>query len=715
MDASLLVNLKEPIVYIASLNKERLAVVTQHSQLLIIDKASQEIQMQYNIANMHLEALQMDISSDGLYFAYIQQKPNKLCLLNLQTKELKHSIATHRNRLTIVHFDASGKYILAGTQSGRLFLWSIYSSKPIARLSSFPEYNRDYLPPKENFVSLISNHNDYSITSGYGGSIVITNLHTQFKTQRLHTPAKKITSVVVLDNFTLIAASSHGDIYKIATKTSKTLETLHTSFVNIDTLLLLKDERYALISNSSTHLALLDTKIFKIVQNSYITTPSPVTSIALDSQSNLITSSLLGDITHYNLYPTKELSHLIKTHHYQEAYALVESNIVLKRTPEFKLLEEQFAHSYAQALEALLRGHKTYAETILKAFVHVTSKQKAIHTLYYAMQHYPRLEFLVVHKRYMSAYQLADEYEPLKYTPAYKKMESHFEHAFDEAQRSIVKKEYQRAKKLLSDFVSVTQKAPLIQLVNNAPSTLISYIKAVYANAHAKIESITTSYPVLKKLPSYLAYDAKCQAVLESCEKALREQHIDEAKRHLAHIKDIPRFHAKVAPLEHFIKEASHFYSYYEQKNFLLCLALIDKQSQLQKLPLVQELSEEWADLMLDCDALALKGDAHTIKAILMELIELTTRETKIGNIFRLAYQVQLEKLLEGYKPLELQNGLLNYLTIFGVDSESLDIIAQAKEVDLHLHFRSQLLNRKSRDCWLAYRSRLPDFIYDKV
>ncbi len=715
MNSSLFLHINSPIIYIETLEDDLLGVLCENSQLYLLDKNTQEIFAQYNIAKISLKKNCAALSKNALFFTYVQEHPKQLNVIDLVSQRLIHSISTHRHEIENLHFDTHSKYIIAGTKTGRVFLFSTASSTHIARLSSFPEYSKNLLPPKENFVSVIQSYKDWCITSGYGGSIVITNLQTQFRTKRIHSNFTRVSAICMLNSNALVCSSNDGVIEKISLKESLEHQRINTSIRDINRILLLSDETHVLISNASSQIALVETKTLKVIDTNYINSTSIIVDITIDEHDNLYLGLQNGQILTYALNPTKKFERYINMGHYEEAYALANSAIILKNSELFKLLERKFLETYHQAQEALLLDHKVYAHKLLKNFIKVPSKAKIIHNLFYAMQHYPRLTYLLNQKKYPAAYTLVESYQPLQLTPSYKKMQKQFENAFDKAQIYIVKKEYAKAKNILTPFATVAQKSPLIHLIVNSPTSILSFSSAMHKKDYITLTNLSNSYPILKTLTSYIKFEQECNALLDDLLLHVKSAEITKAQIVLDEIKTIPRFQDKVKPLQKLIKESNTFYQHYEKKNFLHCFICIDRTESIAILPLVQELNEEWKELMLDCEELALKGDIISIKSIILDLINLESRETKIANFLRLAYHVQIANTFRNHREIDVQNSFENYLNIFGIDTELLDLLEEAKEIGFQLNIKKSLTTRKPRNSWFLYKEILPDYIHIKI
>ena len=108
---------------------------------------------------------------------------------------------------------------------------------------------------------------------------------------------------------------------------------------------------------------------------------------------------------------------------------------------------------------------------------------------------------------------------------------------------------------------------------------------------------------------------------------------------------------------------------------------------------------------MARCEKAAFNADAKRIATLMAPLMPLQSRQEKVGILLRLAYRLQIEK--SRAEPERFERGIRNYLEIFGVDSEISALSGNVEAVKKAEH--------RSRDSWLRYHARLPEFICETL
>jgi hypothetical protein len=127
-------------------------------------------------------------------------------------------------------------------------------------------------------------------------------------------------------------------------------------------------------------------------------------------------------------------------------------------------------------------------------------------------------------------------------------------------------------------------------------------------------------------------------------------------------------------------------------------------------LPWAQELENQWQEKLQLCEKYAIKGDIISIKTTLENLMNLPGRYERIGNILRMAYQIQLKTLLSK-KLKKFSMGVTNYCMLFGVDTEIRHLLKKAKKDQIGMDVDPSQLHLQKRDEWLHNLQTLPDQI----
>ena len=159
-------------------------------------------------------------------------------------------------------------------------------------------------------------------------------------------------------------------------------------------------------------------------------------------------------------------------------------------------------------------------------------------------------------------------------------------------------------------------------------------------------------------------------------------------------------FLALASNLDHALTH-SHWHSAYQ---------LLDTHPELMILPWAQELEAQWDEKLQRCETYAIAGDVSAISRELGNLITLPGRHERIGDLLRMAYQVQLARLLPG-DPVLFKAGAENYCDLFGIDTELRHLLKKAKRQKVPIEIDPLRLHPKKRDQWLLSARSLPERI----
>jgi hypothetical protein len=117
-------------------------------------------------------------------------------------------------------------------------------------------------------------------------------------------------------------------------------------------------------------------------------------------------------------------------------------------------------------------------------------------------------------------------------------------------------------------------------------------------------------------------------------------------------------------------QEAKKFLNYYEKNNFVQCYETLDTHLELDSMQLAKLLEEHWKKKVYSCEIFALEGNIKALKDTLGELIHVTTRKEKIGELLRLSFHVKIKNEINYSHYKSAENFIYSYIDIFGMDSE---------------------------------------------
>jgi len=641
-------------------------------------------------------------------FALGNSQSSLIRLIDLSTQKVIRQFELDGQAPTLICFDPSGEYLVCGTDHGRVLLWRCDSPLLISRMHSFPDYKHYFsAPPKQNFVSAITFHKDLIATTGYGGSIVITDYRTQSTTKRLNPGHTRINSLLLFDNF-LVSATQSGAIIKIDPDGKIPNQRLFTPASFITQLLQITHEPLILVMSNLSSIMLIDVDQMKIVDEHYIRLNTPPKAVCKSEHSQIFISDSSGVLESFNLEPFETLQALIDSKQYSKAYQYCENEPFLKKSPLYLQLEAIFS-SVLQAARVLLEEKKNQkAKMLLNAFREV--KQNDIKTLLASYDQLPRLEYLFANRKLGPFYGLIEQYPLLKETQLYKECEKLWAMHYSKAQKMILTGKTQEAREELRPFSAVTSKIPMIQFILMHSNILISYSKAIQSQDFSLLRQLSMRYPVLKKLPSYIQLIEEAGELRSAIPNALKERDFEKSSMLLDELEKVVQFEHDYLHLRKFATIASNLNHSMKNEQWRSAYQTYDSHHELEILPWTSELDTMWQSKLQKSEQYAKKGDVTSIRKEFGHLINLPVRSVRIGDILRNGYQVQLLQLIQT-QPQKFQNGVENYCTLFGIDTELRTLIKTARKNNIVIQLDPVLTQIKHRDQWLSHITLLPSRI----
>ena len=693
-------SVESKIIAIASLSKNRLSVITQNRRVHIISTLKKSIKKSFQFGTSKSKIKDVAITADGHFFAYANE--HSISLIDLDIQELVHQISIDSAEPEILCFDAQSEYLIVGTTKGRVLLWQRESTQLLARLTSFPEHIRSMLTPLHNYVSALASYHHFVASSGYGDSVVISNLSTAVEPIRIYPGRSRINCIVFIDENKLLIGNEEGRIVKLFIHENRPHAQLSASIGAIKHLLILPDKTFALVASTHKEIALINIDTMEVIESHYITLKENIVDITLANDMLLYIALESGAIFCAKLMPVSLLKTRIENRQYELAYQLIEDVPILKMSAWYEDLEKIFSQNYASAIRSLLLGDEPGAHRYLEQYTRVSTKKKIVQELFYAFHHYERLQYLLKTSRFNVAYGLVEEFPPLRMTPEFQEIQKRWEDAFEQAQRLILQGKNQEAKDILQPFSTVNTKSPFIRLVLEASSDIALFSKAIATKDYKTLHVMTKRYPMLKQMPSHQKAMQESDIFIEEIMSAIKEDNFEDAQAECELLLDIPHLQKHYKHISLFIEKAQELKKAEESHNLRLSYEILDSFVALAILPRSKILESRWQQMTKRCENSALVGDAKDILKRIKDVMPLASRQERLGTLLRLAYRVQLKELAE--KEKRFREGSKQYIKFFGSDKE-LRALLQERKVSLDTPIYE-------RDHWLNFYRYLPELIY---
>ncbi len=703
-----LAHFDSPLSLIHPLHSAMLGIVTADHHVYLCNTQTQSIDklLHLNVPDDADVLYAFDSHSARLLFGLREGKI--LHMIDARHKKLINRFELDQQSPTSISFSPDGSHFVCGTDQGRVLLWRCDSTTLVARLHSFPEFTSLYVRPKTNFVSALAFEGKQLATSGYGGSIVVTDYQSQTQTKRFHPGTMRINALLFYKN-TLIAGNQEGTLLKIDRSGKHPNQRLPLPHGPIRYLFRTGTAPYALAVYEHRYVSLVNLETMKIVQERYIELDEPIVCAGMGEEDNHIyLATATGKFYLCDLLPLGRLESLIDSKSYAEAYRYCDREPLLQNTPPHQTLETIFNDTLHAAQSALEKGQTAQAAALLEPFQ--AAKSKEIGALNNAFSYLKRFTYLFENQKFSPFYGLSEQYPQLQSTALFKQAEKVWAERFTMAQKLMLVGHIKEAQAAVEPFAAVNNKRALIQLLLHHIDVLKAYSKALHEHDYPELAQLTQRYPVLRKLSSYLQLNEMAGEHSNAIVEALKSRSFDQARSLLHKLNGMVQYEEEYAHLKNYVALASSLEHAMINGHWRSAYQLLDAHPELMALPWAQELETQWDDKLRQCETFAIRGDVSEIKNTLGNLINLPNRHERIGDLLRMAYQVQLKSLMLN-DPQLFSAGAEHYCDVFGIDTELRHLLKKAQRRKIQVGIDPQRMHPKKRDQWLMAARTLADRI----
>ncbi len=689
---------RSEIISFCKLNNNSFAFATKYHGAKIILKEKCEVQLSFKDENLNFSTTAVCFSPDGQLIAYSTK--THIHIANIKDKKVIKSILINGDELSILAFDLSSQYIIAGNKDGRVLLYKYNFSSQLSRLCSFP-FQRSKTRIKKNFVSAIAFHKNLLAVSGYGGAIFIIDIYSGAnKTVLLHGTFRK-DALHFLNENTILSGDSDGNLQFISIRDNILIKSLSLPFRKIKQIVQIPKTKYFIVQANTNTILIIDSKEQKILHNNYIQFEDAVERVEAMDETSLIICLKNQKILQIELPSRQRLSSLILHNSLDEAFELIEREPMLEDTLEHKSLERMYDKAYKDAANALINQNKALAKQHMEMYKDVNSKIESIKLLYTSFENYNRFKTLYLEKKYALCYAMSLKFPALKITIQYENMEARWKETFTNAQRHILHEKPDYAKALFKEYITVSSKRPIIQLILKHNELFIDFLKALERKDFKRVNEISLENELFTQMPIYKTLESSIEKSISRIEAYIKMNKIDLAKKSLEKIKGIPGSSKTIERLQIMCDESIKLHEYYDNDDFYSCYELIDTSPHLCFSELGELLQKHWLKLMAECEAYALKGNIQSIKAALGELITLNGRRERIGNLLRISFAVQIKYFLSKKKFKSAQSVIYAYIDIFTKDSEISSLMSKYESITRKKLAITLPNDKPSRDNWI--------------
>ncbi len=656
---------RSPITSLNALNDALISYSTKYSGAKLLESRSLHSKIKIVNRELNSETTATCFSPDGNFLAFANS--NVIYILDLNTKKIVLSVKTLLEKIEILTFCAKSTYVIAGSQSGRVFQYRYDSSALLARLCSFAPLQ---IKAKDSFVSSFAVCENRLACSGMGGAIYLLDLLSHTQKIVLLEKGERVNALCFIDEKILVSANVSGKILVHSLNAQEQIKSIDAPFGDITHIVKMPNPNYVMISSTSNYVAIADIKKAKIAHSKYAEFESNVVNITLANDESVLVALDNNKILNLVLASTSQLKSLILHNSLREAFKLVENEPMLHDSIERKLLEKRYQSVYRAALNALMNQNKNLALSVMEPLKGARSKEQEIRALFLAFENYNRFKVLYLEKKHSLAYAMCKKHPALTHTPLYVKLEEKFKESFTKARRLIKLGKEDYAASLMNEYVTVASKREVIKLLLNKDLRFFSFLQALDENDFQTIEELKRSNEIFTQAPNYVSLNRSIKKTIAKIDAFISQGQLKKAKELLWTFKNSLSVNRELKRIHQNLQSTQELLNAYELNDFKSCYEILDSNPHLNSSQLGVLLNRHWAKLIDQSEDCALRGDAKGVKKTLDSLMRVSTRKNKIGDLLRVSFHSKIKGALANKNFKNAENIIYSYIDIFGADNE---------------------------------------------
>jgi hypothetical protein len=576
--------------------------------------------------------------SDDFQYLLLAVEKKPLTLWDIKEKKLLGKYEWHKGDVLSVEFGKN--YFASGGIDGKIFLYSLELLKMVSKLARH-----------KDFISDIAFGEGEIYAGGYDKSVIFVDEYSLKKEVRyLH--LKKV--VKVENGDFLVSASEYSDVIKwdADKKERKDRLDLYTEFKDFCIY-----EGYIFIALKN-RVVLYDLQKEILVNEKFL--DYGVSKIAAYDDKLIIVKN--GVLEYLNLTDEKELLDFVLKNDYKSAYEKVLFNPFLKKTKTYEKLELLYKNSLKKAVKYLENGLKSEAFEVLKPFMEVLEKREEISKTLSHFENIIKFKKAYEKRNFALFYQIAKQYDLLKNTKYYRLVEKEWEIKFEKAKRAVFEGNVEAAKEILKDFMSVSEKIPLIELLLKKGEIFKLLREKLAKKDFRGFFALVKANPELKDTREYKAVMEYAQKLYDKALTALEEENFKYVMKIAEILEDIEGYELKAKDLLEKAKISLDFLRLFnEDKN--KAFELVEKYPFLKNLKAYRLYEERWARKLSEAEKKAFKGKIKSALEELKEYEGIGVKRPRIKNMLKSAY-------LNYIKESKDEKAIEKYIKTFGKDEE---------------------------------------------
>ena len=590
------VNLKARVSYIKS--EEYLIIIDEKNRIFYFDDSFKfKKGFKLKLQNNKPDENGVKISKDCGYLLIAIN--NTLTLWDLKNRKHLASFV-NKNDILSVAFSKDGKYFASGDIGGEIYIFNTELRKRVYKLKRH-----------KDFITDIDFYEDrsYLVAGGFDKCVVFHNLITLDKKEKYEhlKSVKKVEKqhyLISADGFSTIV---NWDVLR------RDFKDITKFYKNFRDFVIFKN--YSIIATDK-NIIIYNLDEFTIENENFLEFQD-IDKIAM-FKNFLVLSNTMGEVYYKNIFEEeKEFVDLILKEEYEKAFELIDKNPFLKFSKGFDRLNKIIELEIKRAKELFLVNEARAIE-ILDKFLAVPPLREKIQKILEEFKNYKKFVFALKKQNYALSYSLANRYPMLKETKYYKLLEEKWKIAFKKAKEYALKGDIEKAKEILTPFMAVNEKLPLIELLLKE-TNIFNLLKEKLAKRDFKgFFAIVKSHPELKNTPEYEKVINYANTLYEFANRFIKEEKFEKAKRAALILEDIEGFENKAKEILEKIDISLKFLHFISNKEYKKAIELGELHPFLKELQSYKNLIQKHNDIYEKVEKLIASGNKEKADKILI-------------------------------------------------------------------------------------------------
>ena len=464
-----------------------------------------------------------------------------------------------------------------------------------------------------------------------------------------------------------------------------------------------KDKRFVFVGTKLGYVALYDMQSMELVKQRYLKESEEITSMAfIENGFRLAIGTAEGNVRFYALFGDQDAYiELLRQHKYKSFYLAVDENPILFYSKPYELAEKMWGDILSKARFYMEKGEKAKAKDLLNLFIGVPQKNGLITQIFSDYDKYTQFQTSVQEGRFPLAYSLCKQYPLFQDSDLYQKMEIQWKKMFSKAQELILGPGgEEQARTLLAPYRGISEKTVLIQQLF-AEKRLYEYFKSVITSRNfIKFFELIKNHPFLKEFPEYSTVMEYGDKLYIQAMKGYQNNELSTAKKACEVLIYFPDYAKEAKELLESIKVTHLFLDAIASENYLNAFGYLASYPLLYETHEAQKLENNWNKVLDQALRYALKGDIDGLRKQFEFYLPIGAKYSSMGSVFAQCYSVQLEQKLSAHvSSAELENGIRNYVGMFGVDDYIIFFFNLYKR-EYTTNMELKMLRQGSLDSW---------------